>query len=108
MFLVPLNQIESVELVIHALRVAGGEADCSTCPTRAVCMKQCLTIAGSIETMLAEGMLPSLDPTEMELDTGKMDAAEVAAPEVGTLVEQEDCAAQEKPKAPVSHLKIIK
>ncbi len=45
MYLIPLSQPESVELVIHALRVAGGEADCNSCPVRKVCMKQCLTIA---------------------------------------------------------------
>ena len=31
MFLIPLNQVESVDLVIHALRAAGGEADCTMC-----------------------------------------------------------------------------
>jgi hypothetical protein len=42
MFLIPLNQIESVDLVIHALRAAAGEADCSMCPVRKVCTKQCM------------------------------------------------------------------
>ena len=45
MFLIPLNQIESVDLVIHALRAAGGEADCTMCPVRKVCTKQCLTLS---------------------------------------------------------------
>ena len=60
MFLIPLNQIESVELVIHALRAAGGEADCSQCPVRKVCMKQCLAIATAVRTMVDAGQLPSL------------------------------------------------
>ncbi len=58
MFMIPLTQPESVALVIHALRIAGGEADCSTCPVRRVCMKQCLTIAASVDRMLQEGTLP--------------------------------------------------
>lgn len=61
MFLIPLTQIESVELVIHALKAAGGQADCSTCPARKVCMQQCLSIADSVQRMLAEGSLPNLD-----------------------------------------------
>ncbi len=58
MFLIPLGQAESVELVIHALRSAGGEADCSSCPVRKVCMKQCLTIAETVSQMIATGTLP--------------------------------------------------
>ncbi|MGE4542699.1 MAG: hypothetical protein AB7D06_01190 [Pedobacter sp.] len=58
MFMIPLTQPESVALVIHALRIAGGEADCSTCPVRRVCMKQCLTIAASVDRMLQDGTLP--------------------------------------------------
>lgn len=60
MFFIPLNQIESVELVIHALRAAGGEADCSRCPARRVCMKQCLSIAEAVARMLQDGTLPTL------------------------------------------------
>ncbi len=60
MFFIPLNQIESVELVIHALRAAGGEADCSTCPARRVCMKQCLSIAEAVARMAEAGTLPHL------------------------------------------------
>jgi hypothetical protein len=60
MFLIPLNQIESVQLVAHALRVAGGAADCSACPAARVCMKQCLTIAEAVERMLRDGTLPAL------------------------------------------------
>lgn len=60
MFLIPLNQVESVELVIHALRVAGGAADCSTCPAVRVCMKQCLSIAEAVERMVRTGTLPAL------------------------------------------------
>jgi len=62
MFFIPLNQIESVELVIHALRAAGGQGDCSVCPVRKVCTQQCLAIAGVIEKMALEGTLPNLDP----------------------------------------------
>lgn len=58
MFMIPLTQPESVALVIHALRIAGGEADCSTCPVRRVCMQQCLTIAASVDKMLQDGTLP--------------------------------------------------
>lgn len=58
MYFVPLSQIESVELVIHALRSAGGQADCSQCPARKVCMKQCLTIAEAVARMAEEGSLP--------------------------------------------------
>jgi hypothetical protein len=65
MFFIPLSQIESVDLVIHALRAAGGEADCSTCPARKVCMKQCLTIAEAVTGMVASGSLPML-PAEPE------------------------------------------
>ncbi|MDW7644070.1 MAG: hypothetical protein SCI25_03405 [Desulfuromonadales bacterium] len=60
MFFIPLSQVESVELVVHALRVAGGEADCTSCPARRVCMKQCLSIATSIETMIETKTLPFL------------------------------------------------
>lgn len=58
MYLIPLGQPESVELVIHALRVAGGEADCTSCPVRRVCTKQCLTIAAAVAQMVAAGTLP--------------------------------------------------
>ena len=60
MYFIPLSQLESVELVVHALRAAGGEADCSQCPARKVCMKQCLTIAEAVGKMLAEGNLPQI------------------------------------------------
>ncbi len=61
MFLIPLNQIESVDLVIHALRAAAGEADCSMCPVRKVCTKQCLSVAEGIQQMVANNSLPSMD-----------------------------------------------
>ena len=61
MFLIPLNQIESVDLVIHALRAAGGEADCTVCPVRKVCTKQCLAVANGIQQMVAAGTLPAMD-----------------------------------------------
>lgn len=59
MFLIPLNQLESVELVIHALRAAGGVADCSACPVRKVCTKQCLAVADGIQQLLSTNSLPS-------------------------------------------------
>ena len=61
MYLIPLNQIESVDLVIHALRSAGGEADCTMCPVRKVCTKQCLAVAEGIQQMVATGTLPSME-----------------------------------------------
>lgn len=66
MFFIPLSQLESVELVIHALRAAGGEADCSSCPARKVCMKQCLSIAEAVAGMIQSGTLPSFDPAPSE------------------------------------------
>ncbi len=73
MFLIPLNQLESVELVIHALKIAAGQADCSTCPARKVCMQQCATIASAVEDMLRTGVLPHLDepPSEQGMPGGK-------------------------------------
>lgn len=62
MYFIPLNQTESVELVIHALRVASGTADCTTCPVRRVCMKQCATLAEAIQRMWQGGVIPSDDP----------------------------------------------
>ena len=60
MFLIPLNQIESVDLVIHALRAAGGQVDCTACPVRKVCTKQCLAIADGVQQMVATGTLPTM------------------------------------------------
>ncbi len=60
MFFIPLTQPESVELVVHALRAAAGEADCSSCPVKKVCMKQCLAIAAAVETMVQSGTLPAI------------------------------------------------
>ena len=61
MYLIPLNQIESVDLVIHALRAAAGEADCTMCPVRKVCTKQCLALADGIQQMVATNNLPTMD-----------------------------------------------
>jgi hypothetical protein len=61
MFLIPMNQIESVDLVIHALRMAGGEADCTSCPARKVCMKQCLSVADGIQRLVETNSLPRMD-----------------------------------------------
>ena len=73
MFLIPLNQIESVDLVIHALRAAGGEADCSVCPVRKVCMKQCLAVADGIQQMVATNTLPSMTTLRDEGPEGPPD-----------------------------------
>ena len=78
MFFIPLSQVESVELVVHALRVAGGEADCTSCPARRVCMKQCLSIATSIETMIETKSLPFLGK---DAEEGAREEKGVAAPE---------------------------
>jgi hypothetical protein len=74
MYFIPLSQIESVELVIHALRAAGGEADCSSCPVRQVCMKQCLTIADAVSKMVEAGTLPVIGDEE-EPRTHRRDTA---------------------------------
>jgi hypothetical protein len=87
MFFIPLSQPESVALVIHALRIAGGQADCSTCPVKRACMQQCLTIATSLDRMIEEGTLPGLSTPE----TGHQDDDNPAASDPGR-----------------SHLKIIK
>ena len=66
MYFVPLSQLDSVELLVHSLKAAGGEADCTMCPAYKVCMKQCLTIAKAVGQMLEEGTLPQIggDPPE--------------------------------------------
>ncbi len=94
MFFIPLNQPESVALVIHSLRVAGGEADCSTCPVQRVCMKQCLTIANSLQQMIDDGTLPALEEEPLP----------EAAP-LATACEPSEAA---QPSDKGSHLKIIK
>ncbi len=71
MFLIPLNQLESVELVIHSLKMAAGEADCTTCPAYKVCMKQCLTIAAAVEDMLHHDALPQLDRPDLAGDVDR-------------------------------------
>ena len=68
MFFIPLSQIESVELVIHSLKAAGGEADCQSCPASKVCMKQCLTIAKAIEQMFGEGGLPDMEEATAQFE----------------------------------------
>jgi len=68
MYFVPLSQLESVELLVHSLKAAAGEADCTMCPASRVCMRQCLTIADSVEKMLQNGTLPQLNDDE----NGKM------------------------------------
>ena len=66
MYLIPLNQLESVELVIHALRAAGGEVECRQCPAYRVCTRQCLTIAGAVQKMLDDGTLPYMGESPPE------------------------------------------
>jgi hypothetical protein len=73
MFLIPLNQIESVDLVIHALRAAGGEADCSMCPVRKVCTKQCLSVAAGIQQMVATNSLPSMGMLQGDKGSDSLD-----------------------------------
>lgn len=81
MFLIPLSQVESVELVIHALRMAGGEADCSSCPVRKVCMKQCLTIADAVSRMVADGTLPTVgEPESVTEATAEVEKTKEEAP----------------------------
>jgi hypothetical protein len=60
MYFVPLSQLDSVELLVHTLKAAGGQADCTMCPAYKVCMKQCLTIAKAVEQMLEDGTLPQI------------------------------------------------
>jgi len=60
MYFVPLSQLDSVELLVHSLKAAAGEADCTMCPAYKVCMKQCLTIAKAVEQMLVDGSLPQI------------------------------------------------
>ncbi len=91
MFFIPLSHAESVQLVVHALRTAGGEADCSSCPATRVCMKQCLTISDAVQTMLDEGTLPMAGEPELALQP----ELEPAPPEPEAL-----------PRG--SHLKVIK
>ncbi|OEU73221.1 MAG: hypothetical protein BA864_08215 [Desulfuromonadales bacterium C00003093] len=77
MYFVPLSQLESVELVIHSLRAAAGEADCTMCPAYKVCMKQCLTIANTVGQMLEDGTLPQIGgdppPSPAKVDMSEED-----------------------------------
>lgn len=98
MFFIPLSQLESVGLVVHALRVAAGEADCTQCPVRKVCMHQCLTIADSIESMIKSGTLPTLGEDDEESDAEE----EVAA------TEEQKQEPQTKGKGKKGHLEVIK
>ncbi|MFW6387437.1 MAG: hypothetical protein ACOC0G_02030 [Thermodesulfobacteriota bacterium] len=101
MFFIPLSQLESVGLVVHALRAAAGEADCSQCPVRKVCMQQCLTIADSIESMIKSGTLPTLGEEETHPDAQEEAAA---AEEKKDAEENQD----RKGKGKKGHLEIIK
>ena len=68
MFLIPMNQIESVDLVIHALRAASGDADCSVCPVRKVCMQQCRSLAEGIQRLVESNSLPRMGMDETSGD----------------------------------------
>lgn len=83
MFLIPLNQLESVELVVHALKIAAGQADCSTCPARKVCMQQCATIATAVEDMLRSGTLPQLGESPLPPAASPANEASVKDPAPG-------------------------
>ena len=80
MYFVPLTQLESVELLIHSLKAAAGEADCSMCPARKVCMKQCLTIANSVEQMLQSGAIPQMGETVSEDSVSEPDEEQKLSP----------------------------
>lgn len=80
MFFIPLNQVESVQLVVNALKMAGGAADCTSCPAYRVCMKQCLSIAAAVEQMIAEGTLPSLGEEPAEQPAPAAESEEKKAP----------------------------
>lgn len=73
MYFVPLSQLESVELLVHSLKAAAGEADCTMCPAYKVCMKQCLVIANSIEQMLQMGTIPQVGEHETEVISSEFD-----------------------------------
>ena len=73
MYFVPLSQLESVELLIHSLKAAAGEADCTMCPAYKVCMKQCLVIANSVEQMLQTGTIPQVGENETEVTSSESD-----------------------------------
>ncbi len=73
MYFVPLSQLESVEMLVHCLKAAAGEADCTMCPARKVCMQQCLGIANSVEKMLLNGTLPQLGGGEDGISTSEPD-----------------------------------
>lgn len=75
MYFVPLSQLDSVELLVHSLKAAGGEADCTMCPAYKVCTKQCLTIARAVEKMLVDGSLPQIggDPAPEPLKSQEPD-----------------------------------
>ena len=94
MYLIPLNQIESVDLVIHALRAAAGEADCTMCPVRKVCTKQCLALADGIQQMVTSNNLPTMDFVQGQSDDSS----------------PEDPDGSDGPAAPGggSHLRIVK
>lgn len=62
MYFIPLNQVESVQLIVNALKSAGGEGNCKSCPAFDTCEHQCLNIASAVESMLERGTLPQSQP----------------------------------------------
>jgi len=73
MYFIPLNQTESVQMVINALRIAGGTSDCSLCPASRVCSKQCLAVADAVASMLERDILPVVDAWPTPGKTPKTD-----------------------------------
>lgn len=76
MYFVPLSQLESVELLIHCLKAAAGQADCTMCPAYKVCTHQCLLIAKSVEKMCEDGSLPQVNGNPHEEERPLTDGTE--------------------------------
>ena len=76
MYFVPLSQLDSVELLVHSLKAAGGEADCTMCPVRKVCTKQCLAVAEGIQQMVATNTLPNMDMLQVATSEEPQDGPE--------------------------------
>ena len=107
MYFVPLSQLESVELIIHALRAAAGEADCKQCPARRVCMKQCLVIADSVQGMIDNGTLPALDSDREPQEQAPFH--DDAAPQEQAASEQVEVKEEvEKKGTKKGHLRVVK
>ncbi|MBR5346434.1 MAG: hypothetical protein IK129_02200 [Deltaproteobacteria bacterium] len=84
MYFIPLNQTESVQMVINALRIAGGSSDCSLCPASRVCSKQCLAVADAVASMLERDILPVVDAWPTSEKTSKNGQNDSCASRPGT------------------------